>query len=329
MIVIQADQNFSFNYTTYDQNDSLFVGFNVYDVTTGTPVFLQLIEATYAGFGSYVGSYLSEPGKTYVVIGVVYTNGSFNVVDTTRSPSSDVYQVFSGAILDLGFVYSTYDFSSSLSVQATVYNTTNGTPVLESTVVMDYINFGVYYGSYAGEALQSFQVIGVVYTNNTYATPNLNYAPSSDSFECVQAGVGIIGAAYLVSQYGQTVNFGPRVPRNLLPPIFLTQGDVATLHLKAVDVNGMPVDLSGASFTTYINGENGQAVQSFLNIQHTANPDQVNFRGDYTLALSSIDTSGLGLGSHKEVLTSVVVGGTTIYFRGYNILGVLPPVPLE
>lgn len=329
MILVQANQSFAFNYTAYDQDNSLNVAFSVYNVTTGTAVFLEQVEATYANFGSYVGSYLSEEDQTYLVIGAVYTTSDFDIVDTSRSPSSDVFQVFDGSILSLGFTYAAYDFADDLPLQATVYNTTTGSPVLEDTVEFEYVDLGVYYGSYDGEVLQSFQILGVVYTTDSFTIVNLDYAPSSESFECVQGALGVIGAAYLVSQYGQTINFGPRVPRNVIPPIFLTQGDVATLQLKAVDVNAMPIDLSGATFTTSINGENGQPVQMFSNDQHTINPDQVNFRGQFSLALSSEDTNALGLGQHKEVVTVIAIGSTTVSFRGFNILAVLPPVPME
>lgn len=329
MQIVQANQNFGFNYTAYDQSPSLNVAFNVYDVTTGTAVFLQKIIATYAGFGSYTGVFAADPAKTYVVIGVVYTDNTYVTVDTTRSPSADVYQSFGSAVLNLGFVYAAYDFANTLNIKGKVYNTTSGSPVLVGNVTMAYIAFGVYFANFNGSVLNNYQIIGVVYTDGTFTTPNFNYAPSSDSFDCVQSGVGVIGAAYLVSQYGQTVNFGPKIPHNALPPIFLTQGDVATLNLKAVDVNGMAIDLSGASFTTYINGANGQAIQSFPNGQHTANPDQINFKGDFALALSAGDTALLGLSGHKEILTAVLVSSTTIYFRGFNLLAVLPAVPLE
>lgn len=112
------------------------------------------------------------------------------------------------------------------------------------------------------------------------------------------------------------------------PPINFTQGDTALLNLTAIDGNQNPIDLTGATFTTLINGSNGIVI-SFPNSQHTANPDQVNSMGQYVLALSTSDTASCGLGNHKEIITQIVIGATTVYYRGFNTLQVYPPVPLE
>lgn len=109
--------------------------------------------------------------------------------------------------------------------------------------------------------------------------------------------------------------------------IKFTQGDTADLLLTAQDGQGNPVDLTGATFTTYIRIANG-AVVTFLNSQHTANPDQVNFKGQYTLSLSNTDTVGIPVGINKEIITLIVIGATQINYRGPNILTVASPIPV-
>lgn len=108
--------------------------------------------------------------------------------------------------------------------------------------------------------------------------------------------------------------------------IQFTAGDSANLVFTAEDGDGNPVNLTGAVFTTFFRIANGLTVQ-FDNSQHTANPDQINFPGQYTLALAVSDTAPIPPGDNKEVITEVVQGGSTIYYHGPNILNVLSPIP--
>ena len=110
--------------------------------------------------------------------------------------------------------------------------------------------------------------------------------------------------------------------------IQFTQGDTALLNLTAEDGEGAPIDLTGAVFTTYIKGPNG-VIASFPNDQHEANADQVTHKGEFTLALTTDNTTACGTGPGKEILTQIVLGGETIYFHGVGILTVLPPVPVQ
>lgn len=109
--------------------------------------------------------------------------------------------------------------------------------------------------------------------------------------------------------------------------INFTQGDQVILSLTAVDGDGNPVDLTGASFVSQILGYGGMPV-SFPNGQHTADPDQVANRGQYTLALSIDDTTSCNIGYDKDILTLISLGSTPIMYRA-RILNVLPPVPLQ
>lgn len=107
--------------------------------------------------------------------------------------------------------------------------------------------------------------------------------------------------------------------------ISFTQGDTAILNLSATDGQGNPFNLTGASFSTQIKGSNG-IYTVFGNSQH-AIVSAAN--GTFTLTLSAIDTGNCGLGPNKEILTLISQTGSTIYFRGVNILTVNPPIPIQ
>lgn len=108
----------------------------------------------------------------------------------------------------------------------------------------------------------------------------------------------------------------------------VTQGDTITFQLTALLGNGLPYDLTGATFTTLIKGPNGIVV-SFPNSQHTANPDQTANKGKYTLALTADNTDSLGLGINKEIITKVTQGSNIVQFHGNGILTVLAKVPVQ
>jgi len=199
--IVQSSQNFGFNYTAYDQDPDLNVAFNVYDVTNAnSPIFLQQVSSVYADNGAYTGVYAAEENKIYLVIGLVYTDVGLTIVDTTRAQFCEVFQVFNGSILVLGFAYAAYDYSDDLDILAKIYNNTNGTPVLEDEVVMGYVGFGTYYGAVGGSVSNAYQVNGVVYEDDTFTDPDYNYAPSSNTFVCVQAAPGVNGRGTLVGQ---------------------------------------------------------------------------------------------------------------------------------
>lgn len=107
----------------------------------------------------------------------------------------------------------------------------------------------------------------------------------------------------------------------------ISQGDAVIFRLTAKDGDGLRINLTGATFTTFIKGELG-VIQSFPNDQHTVNPNQTTHRGEYELALSVSDTESLAVGNKKDVLTLVELAESTFYLHGNNILDVLPNVPL-
>lgn len=113
--------------------------------------------------------------------------------------------------------------------------------------------------------------------------------------------------------------------------IEFTQGDDVTLHLIATDDDGNPVDLTGATLATQVQGPNGAGVVTFPNAQHTIAPDQVANRGKFDLALGNVgeDTTDCGGGAHKEIITVAVISAKQTSFRGFNLLTVYPEIPLR
>lgn len=106
----------------------------------------------------------------------------------------------------------------------------------------------------------------------------------------------------------------------------ITQGDDVLFNLTASNA-GVPIDLTGAVFTTKILGPAG-LIRSFANSQHTANPVQSGAtKGKFTLALSAADTASLLVYDGLEVLTKIVIGGSTVYFHGAHILTVQANIP--
>lgn len=107
-------------------------------------------------------------------------------------------------------------------------------------------------------------------------------------------------------------------------PVNFTQGDNAILQLTAVDAAGNPVNIAGATFSTQMLGVQGQPV-TFGNGQHAI----INAAlGQFTLTLAQVDTENVNIGSNKDIVTAITIGGNVTYYRGSGILTVNPPVPL-
>lgn len=108
--------------------------------------------------------------------------------------------------------------------------------------------------------------------------------------------------------------------------LIFTQGDDVLLNLKATNSDGVPVNLTGATFSTSVRGLDNIVV-TFPNSQHTANPDQSAHRGEFTLSLSTTDTDSIKAGMSQEIVTKVTIAGKVVYFHGANQMTVLPADP--
>lgn len=106
--------------------------------------------------------------------------------------------------------------------------------------------------------------------------------------------------------------------------IQFTQGDNATLNLFVQNADGSPVNITGATLTTYMLGPTG-AVVPFGNTQHTVVNGPL---GNFQLALAQADTQAVAVGENKDIVTQVSLGGSVIYYRAQGQLQVFPPVPL-
>jgi hypothetical protein len=111
--------------------------------------------------------------------------------------------------------------------------------------------------------------------------------------------------------------------------IEFTQGDTATLSMIAQDGNGNTINLTGASFSTQIKGNDPGMIAVIPNSQHTPDPDQINNTGQFTMQLLQTDSQACGIGAGKDILTQITIGSTIVFYRGVGILTVLAPVPLQ
>lgn len=103
--------------------------------------------------------------------------------------------------------------------------------------------------------------------------------------------------------------------------INFTQGDTPLLTLTATGGNGLGIDLTGATLTTQFKTAGGQMVTAD-NSQHTADADQVNNKGLFTLQLTAAQTVAIGASIGKDIVTEIVNGGSTIFVHGAGILTV-------
>lgn len=111
-------------------------------------------------------------------------------------------------------------------------------------------------------------------------------------------------------------------------PVEFTQGDTPTLTLVATDDQGNPVDLTGASLSTQIQGANGAGVHVIPNAQHTL-ANQVTTPGQFAIALTAVDTNASGEGPNKEIITTATVGAVVTNYRGVALLTVYNAAPTQ
>lgn len=184
MQYFQSGQNFSFNYPAYDGSTGLFVQASIYEITTGSAVFLSNVVMTGAANGVYTGDFAGGLAKSYLVIVVVYTDGTYSVVDTTRPPWAECYQNLALTPSKLFFNYGAYDQATGLFIAAKVYDVTSGLSLI-TTVHFAHVAFGVYFGSFTGTLSHTYLIQKSVYTDGTYTVVDTSRAPGADSLQVI------------------------------------------------------------------------------------------------------------------------------------------------
>lgn len=106
--------------------------------------------------------------------------------------------------------------------------------------------------------------------------------------------------------------------------IQITQGDDVTIELTILNGEGDAVDLTGASFTTYLKKADGTTL-TVANSDHTANANQVTNKGKFTFVLSAATTALLKAGVGLNIVTKVVQSSVATHYHGTRLLTVLSP----
>lgn len=174
---------FSFNYATFDQTSSLFVGAKIYDVSNGTPAFLTTVSMLEIANGFYSGNYSGAIGKTYLVIACVFTDSGLTTLDTSRAPWAECYKHVGAQVTFGPFNYGIFDQETNLFVAANIYNVTTGSSVFVAQVPMAHVFAGVYFGSFTGVINNVYEVSKFVFTDGTYTTISPNFSTGSDSLQ--------------------------------------------------------------------------------------------------------------------------------------------------
>lgn len=91
-MIAKAGVPYGFNYTAFDHDESLFVAAQIYNVTTGTPVFLSQVPMFHVEQGSYNGVFTPADGQVYAIVMLVYTDGTYTTPDPDRSPGAESVQ---------------------------------------------------------------------------------------------------------------------------------------------------------------------------------------------------------------------------------------------
>lgn len=188
MQIVEAGIPFSFSYAAFDQTTGLFVQASIYDITSGSAVFVTKVNMAHVSSGMYSGNYTGSSGKTYLVIAIVYTDSGYTTVDTTRAIASDCYQDSSGSCSKAFYDYAAFDQVTNLFVAGSVYNVSSGSPVFVSTTAMTHVILGVYFGSFSMSASGTYEVIEAVYTDSGFTTLDTTRAPGSDAFQAFSIG---------------------------------------------------------------------------------------------------------------------------------------------
>lgn len=77
------------DYTSYDLSAALFIRANVYDTASGLVATPNLV---HVAFGAYFAPYNGTLGRSYQMLSLVYTDGTYATQDDSRAPASQTFQ---------------------------------------------------------------------------------------------------------------------------------------------------------------------------------------------------------------------------------------------
>lgn len=90
------------------------------------------------------------------------------------------------------FNYGAWSQDNSLNVAGNVYEIVSGVPTFVEQVAMTDFQDGVYSGSFTGEDSAGYLVIAIVYTDNSYTTPDTAWSPSAEIYQQLSSSLSQI-----------------------------------------------------------------------------------------------------------------------------------------
>lgn len=90
MLVAPSNIALPFEYTAFDMEPGLFMAMTVWDVS-GVPAIVAFTTMPHIADGTYLGFFTATEGRAYLVQKAAYTDGSYLVLDTNRSPGSESF----------------------------------------------------------------------------------------------------------------------------------------------------------------------------------------------------------------------------------------------
>lgn len=174
----------------------------------------------------------------------------------------------------------------------------------------------------------------VSYKANSITNNETGTYIGNDEFSDPGAANVLTGVTYLANGVTQTgtlqllFNYTTKLQLRQNPTVkqsfTMTQGDALTFQFQAIDDTDTAFDLTGASFSTSMAKTDGTLL-TFGNSAHTANPDQVGHKGEFSLFMNGTDL--LMVGNSRAIITKVTIGQDVIQFRGS--VSVLPSSPAK
>jgi len=264
---------------------------------------VSFTNAGVTGTGTYNGSDLwSDPGAANVLAGVTYQANSLtpNITGTLTSTDPGVSNVKSGVTYEINSVSKTGTYiASELYSDPGVANVLLGTTYQYDSLTPNRTGTLTSVDPGVSNVIQ-----GVDYEINNVAKVG-TFIPVTNTLKLATLG----------TPTGQPVNF--------------SQGDQVVLHFVATDGNGQPLNIWGATLTTKLKKAD-QTILDIPNSQHTildqTNPTTV---GQFLVSLLSSDSTQVGVGQQKDIVTDVDQGSTVVYCHGTGILNVFSNDPAQ